>query len=159
MTALKIPSGFLEQIRLQAEKEYPSECCGIITGPEKQPETLTRIVPCRNAQDELHRQDPETFPRTSRNAFFMDPAELLNLQKQCRESGEVVRVIYHSHPDSGAYFSEEDRKMAAPDGVPAWPGVFYLVVSTINGKADKAALFSWDSALKGFKGAGRDILF
>lgn len=149
MNLSQIPSEYLTQIRHHAEKEYPSECCGLILGSADKP--WTRIVPCRNAQDDYHRQDPKAFPRTSRNGFFLEPGILLTLQKEMRESGETVRVIYHSHPDGAAYFSDEDTRMAAPDGVPSWPGTAYLVVSVPSGKADKISLISWDEALKKFK--------
>src|SRR5688572_26263240 len=105
MKLSQIPSEYLAEIRLQAEKEYPSECCGLILTSADG--AWSRVVPCRNAQDDYHRQDPKVFPRTSRNAFFLDPAQLLTLQKENRQNGESVRVIYHSHPDAAAYFSEE----------------------------------------------------
>ena len=145
----QIPSEYLAQIRKQAEKEYPSECCGVILASVEG--VWTRVVPCRNAQDDYHRLDPKGFPRTSRNAYALDPGQLLTLQKENRVSGEVIRVIYHSHPDAPAYFSDEDKLIAAPDGVPAWPGTTYLVVSVLSGKSDKISLIFWDETLKEFK--------
>ncbi|HHW78759.1 MAG TPA: hypothetical protein GX399_17285 [Xanthomonadaceae bacterium] len=51
-------------------------------------------------------------------------------------------VIYHSHPDVGAYFSDEDREKALFDGVPIYP-VSYLVIDVRQGKAVEAVLFSY----------------
>jgi [CysO sulfur-carrier protein]-S-L-cysteine hydrolase len=151
MKMLQIPSEYLQKIRLQAEKEYPAECCGVILGPQDKPEALSHLISCRNAQDDYHRQDPAMFPRTSRNGFMLSPDELLEIHKRCRLENLSIRVIYHSHPDSEASLSEEDRRMAAPDGVPSWPGTAYLVVQVRERKAGEASLFLWDPGLKDFK--------
>ncbi len=150
MKSIQIQSELLVKIREQAESEYPSECCGLILSSEADPDTLTRLIACKNVQNEYHQKDPERFPRTSRNGFFLDPRRLLEIQKENRAKKETVRVIYHSHIDAEAYFSEEDKRMAAPDGNPAWPDVLYLVISVISGKAGEQALFSWDSGRKDF---------
>ena len=152
MTADTIPKKFLMDVFDQAAREYPHECCGMIIGPKAKPEELSRVRPCRNVQDEYHARDPENFPRASKTAYFIDPKELLVVQKECRENEEDVRVIYHSHIDAGAYFSEEDKRIAASDGEPAYPGVSYLVVSVIQEKACDAHLFRWDPKEKDFVG-------
>ena len=86
------------------------------------------------------------FSRDARTAYFISPDELLQIQKEAREKAEELRIIYHSHIDTGAYFSDEDARVAAPDGEPAYPGVRYLVVSIMKGKFHEARLFSWDPA-------------
>ena len=145
-----IPSEYLERIRLQAERDYPIETCGILTGPKNQKEKVTGIHPCRNLQDEYHAQDPASFPRTARTAYFIDPRELLRIQKESREKDLEMCVIYHSHVDAGAYFSEEDQRIALSEGKPAYPGVSYLVVSVTERKAGEMALFSWDEKTGSF---------
>ena len=45
-----------------------------------------------------------------------------------------MRVIYHSHVDAGAYFSETDRRNAMVDGVPAYPRTTYVVVAVAAGR-------------------------
>ena len=149
---LKIPAEFLKQIRLQAEKDYPNETCGILAGPKSDPEKVTAIYPCRNVQDEYNAQDPVSFPRTARTAYFIDPKELLKIQRESRDKNCEMRVIYHSHCNSGAYFSEEDQRIALSEGLPAYPGVSYLVVSVQKGKAKDASLFVWEDKDKAFKG-------
>lgn len=150
MNRLKIPEAFLQKISEQAECDYPSETCGMIFAPLGQPHQLRTLRPCRNVQDEYHAKDPVTFPRTSRTAYFMDPRELLAIQKETRSAGEIVRIIYHSHIDAGAYFSEEDTRIALCEGEPAYPGVDYLVVSVIQGRSQDIRLFSWSERERKF---------
>lgn len=147
---MKIPTEFLKQIREQAEKEYPEECCGMILGPADKPEILSRLRPCKNAQEKYHAQDAASFPRTARTAYFIDAAELLDIQKEARRNGEEVRVIYHSHIDADAYFSDEDKRIAAPDGEPAYPGVDYLVIPVMEGKAGDFRRHLWNPEKKDF---------
>jgi len=147
---VSLPSEYLEKIRAQAEKNYPHETCGILMGPKDQLEKVSGIYPCRNVQDEYHAQDPVSFPRDSRTAYFIDPRDLLRIQREAREKGCEIRVIYHSHVDAGAYFSEEDERIALSEGEPAYPGVSYLVVSVKGGKADEVSVFVWNKNQKAF---------
>lgn len=150
---VSIPAEFLLAVRRQAEKDYPNETCGILTGPSAQTGVISGIFPCPNKQDEYHALDPVSFPRTARTAYFIDPKDLLRLQRESREKGEEMRVIYHSHTDAGAYFSEEDIRIALTEGEPAWPGVTYVVVSVVQGKAGEVSLFQWDIGRKAFSGS------
>ena len=145
-----IPDSYLRAIFEQAEREYPNECCGIILGRTETLDKLTRLKPCRNVQDEYHKKDPENFPRTAAHAYFIEPKELLLIQKETRHYGECMRVIYHSHVDAAAYFSAEDERMAVSSGEPVYPGVDYLVVSVMAGKTEDSRLYSWDSAKRKF---------
>lgn len=151
--SLSIPAKYLEKIRTQAQRDYPHETCGILIGPKNQKELVTEIYPCRNVQDEYRAQDPATFPRDSRTAYFIDPRDLFRIQKEAREKGCAMRVIYHSHVEAGAYFSEEDRRIALSEGGPAYPGVSYLVISVRGGKAGEISLFSWDESTQTFSKA------
>ena len=150
--AVLIPEEFLEKICKQAEKDYPHETCGILVGPKTRPEKVTAIFPCENVQDRYHTHDPVSFPRTARTAYFIDPRDLLRIQKAARVKEEEMRIIYHSHTDAGAYFSEEDQRIALSEGEPAYPGVSYLVVSVLEKKALEAKIFSWDRKGKIFSG-------
>ncbi len=150
MKVSEIPRGFLKMIFEQAEKEYPHECCGMILGSRQKKEDFNRVRPCVNVYDRYHELDPDNFPRTSKTAYFMDPRELLAIQKEMREKDEAIRVIYHSHIDTGAYFSEEDQRVAASEGEPAYPGVEYLVLSVKEGKVRDTCLCHWDTQQKEF---------
>ena len=147
---VSVPSEDLQKICLQAEKDYPNETCGVLIGPIIDKKKVTRIYPCRNVQDDYHREDPVSFPRTARTAYFIDPNDLLRIQKEARQKNCEMRIIYHSHVDAGAYFSEEDQRIALSEGKPAYPGVSYIVISVKQGRAGEAALFDWEEKTKSF---------
>lgn len=133
-----IPKEMMNQMIEQAEREYPNECCGMIlasVGAPHEAPVFTRVRPCENVYDKYHELDLDNFPRSAKTAYFIDPRELLAIQKELRENEEEIAVIYHSHMDVGDYFSEEDQRVAAQEGMPTYPGVEYMVFSIVNGKA------------------------
>lgn len=134
----------MKKIRSQAEKDYPNETCGILVGPKNEKDKISGIHPCQNVQDEYHTLDPASFPRTAKTAYFIDPKQLIRIQKENREKDHEIRVIYHSHIEAGDYFSEEDQRIALSEGKPTYPGVSYLVISVTGGKAQQASLYHWD---------------
>ncbi len=150
MKTSEIPQALLKVVFEQAEREYPRECCGMILGPRQKEDRLTRLRPCRNAYDAFHAQDPDNFPRTAQTAYFIDPKELLAIQKEIRERDEAIYIIYHSHINTDAYFSAEDKQVAISEGEPAYPGVCYLVISVMQGKVQGASLYQWDDHQKDF---------
>jgi proteasome lid subunit RPN8/RPN11 len=135
----------LESVRAQAVQEYPFESCGVIMsrGGER------RLLRCRNAQNELHARDPQRYPRDARTAYYIDPKDLLRIGDLERQ-GFGVAVIYHSHIDAGAYFSETDRRQALVGGEPAYPGAVYVVTSVVGGAVDALAAFRWDADRRDF---------
>jgi [CysO sulfur-carrier protein]-S-L-cysteine hydrolase len=134
-----------EAIRVQAVEEYPFESCGVILsrGPERQ------LLRCRNAQNELHARDPVRHPRDARTAYYIDPKDLLRIGDLERQGFDVA-VIYHSHVDAGAYFSDTDRRQAVVGGEPAYPGAVYVVTSVVRGAVDAVAAFHWDAGRRDF---------
>jgi proteasome lid subunit RPN8/RPN11 len=135
----------LEALRTQAIEEYPEESCGVIVarGEER------RLLRCRNVQNELHARDPERNPRTARTAYHIDPQDLLRIGR-LESEGFTVAVIYHSHVDAGAYFSETDRRQALMAGEPTYPGTVYLVTSVVRGRAEATTAFQWDGTRREF---------
>jgi proteasome lid subunit RPN8/RPN11 len=129
----------LERIREQAVEEYPSEACGVILvrGAER------RFLRCRNIQNQLHAKDPVRHPRDARTAYYIDPADLLAIGRLEGE-GFGIAVIYHSHVDAGAYFSETDKRQALLGGEPSYPDATWVVVSVVTGRVEAAAAFRWD---------------
>lgn len=125
---LDIPQSILKEIHAHAVREYPSECCGMILGP-KASKALTRFYPCQNMQDELHKKSPKQFPRTSRTAYIISSGDHIAVDKILRETEGRIAVIYHSHIDKDAYFSEEDIKQALYKGEPFYLDTAYLVLS------------------------------
>lgn len=141
-----------DAIGAQAVEEYPFESCGVILarGDER------RLLRCRNAQNELHARDPGRYPRDARTAYYIDPKDLLRIGDLERE-GFGVAVIYHSHVDAGAYFSDTDRRQATVEGEPTYPGTTYVVVAVHGGRAEDARAFRWDAARRDFAEVPLDV--
>jgi proteasome lid subunit RPN8/RPN11 len=128
--------------------EYPAECCGVLLVRDA-PTGDRVLMPCRNIQDELHDKDPQRHPRDSRTAYFIDPKDLLAIGRR-EGQGYRVATIYHSHIDTGAYFSPTDRQNALIDGEPAYPDAVYVVLSVVERRVVDAAAFVWDSGTRDF---------
>jgi proteasome lid subunit RPN8/RPN11 len=138
----------LAAIRKQAEAEYPGECCGVVL--VRAGASAERwLYPCRNIQNALHAKDPDRYPRDARTAYYMAHEDLIAISRR-EGDGYSVLVIYHSHIDVGAYFSETDRKNALVDAQPAYPGARYVVVAVDRGRAGDARAFSWDETGRQF---------
>ena len=138
----------LDRIRAQAEAEYPAECCGVLLA-RGAPAPDRFLLQCRNIQDELHAKDPTRHPRNSRTAYFIDPKDLLTIGRR-EVQGYRVATIYHSHIDTGAYFSPTDRQNALVNGEPAYPDAVYVVFSVLERRVADAAAFVWDPAARDF---------
>jgi adenylyltransferase/sulfurtransferase len=144
--AAAIPRELLLAVYAHARATYPEECCGfLVGGAAGPPEELRRVD---NRQNDLHQSDPERFPRDARTAYNMGARDLLWLQKSL-SGARPVRVIYHSHCDVRAYFSDEDKRAATWDGEPLYP-VDYLVIDAKRDRVDGAKLFRFDQAQRDF---------
>ncbi|MEK9629709.1 MAG: M67 family metallopeptidase [Nitrospinota bacterium] len=141
----------IEEIHRHAEEEYPYECCGIVVGnPDHNDDNV--VHRCENIQNKLHEKDPQTFTRDARTAYNISALELQRLLSEASSKGRVFKVLYHSHPEHDAYFSEEDTRMALFDGeTPIYPGTQYLVVSVYSEKVRDQALFAWNPETKTFE--------
>jgi proteasome lid subunit RPN8/RPN11 len=152
-------------IATQALVEYPAECCGVILvrGDER------LWLRCHNEQDALHARDPQAYPRNSRTAFHVHALDRL-LMGALEMRGFAVAVIYHSHIDVGAYFSETDRRNALggqdPKFVdPMYPDAIQIVMSVVaaeHGTRRKARLddikgFKWDAVKREFGAIDLDV--
>ena len=141
----------LDEIHRHAVEEYPHECCGIVVGdPDHNNDNV--VYRCENIQNKLHEKDPKKFTRDARTAYNISALELQNILSAAGSKGRVFKVLYHSHPEHDAYFSEEDTRMALFDGEsPIYPGTQYLVVSVYDEKVRDQALFGWDPETKTFE--------
>ena len=61
-----------------------------------------------------------------------------------------MKILYHSHLDVGAYFSETDASAATMGGSEPAYDLAYLVTSVRSGKVDDHRLFVWDQATRAF---------
>ncbi|MFH7241705.1 MAG: Mov34/MPN/PAD-1 family protein [Spirulina sp.] len=66
--------------------------------------------------------------------YWIDPADLLRIQKEARDQDLEIIGIFHSHPDHPALPSECDRRLA-------WPVYSYLIASVRGGQV--ADVQSW----------------
>lgn len=131
---------------------YPQECCGVILGriQEDAQCRATEIYPLHNAwtaqieaehEQQLHDEAlgrdggrlSEARPaarlvtkadaaHSACDRFYIDPRDLLKVQKYARNQGWQIIGIYHSHPDQTAEPSERDRQSA-------WPEYSYIILA------------------------------
>lgn len=137
---LRIRRDVLEAIEQHAIEAYPSECCGLASGPADDPTLLDVAVREVNEADKYHRLDPERFPRTSRTYFKINELRAAKAFDAGEREGRPIKVIYHSHCDAGAYFSAEDAATFASEGQLMWPCAF-LVVSVREGAVHERRLW------------------
>jgi proteasome lid subunit RPN8/RPN11 len=88
----------------------------VLVGPIDQPLLVDGIVTMENRASKLHGLDPETYPRTARTYFDLNPMVFEREVREREERGHPVKVLYHSHLDAGAYFSETDAAAATMGG-------------------------------------------
>ena len=146
-TPLEIPRGILEEIYQDARNTFPAECCGWLAGP-RSGTAVTLVRRCVNAQ--ASGAHPTVAERTAESAYLFSGPDLLALNHSF-DDDEPALVIYHSHPNGRAYFSETDREVASSpwgDG-PAYP-VQQLVIGIGPGRVVEAALFAWSDDDQGF---------
>ena len=137
-------STVVEAMGIQAVEEYPSEACGVLVGRS---EHLSAIA-FENIQDKLHKIDPDRYTRTSRTAYNMNTMKLARVQEE-----HELRVIYHTHVECDAYFSDEDQQCAmTPDGSgPILPGVDYVVMSVYDREPRELSLYRYDESSRKFE--------
>ena len=120
----------LNDICDHAKEQFPDECCGIILHTD----TQEFVRPCRNIQNDMHKDDPDAYPRDARTAYIMHSDDLIAIHKEVETQHRQIKAFYHSHPNHEAYFSEKDKSDAMMWGEPAYPGVAYLVISIYDTK-------------------------
>jgi proteasome lid subunit RPN8/RPN11 len=142
--ALAIAPAVLEAVYAHARAGHPEEVCGFLIGP-RGAALVDEARPCENRQNALHAEDPATFPRDARTAYNLGAKDLFFLDRSLG-GARPVKVIYHSHVEVGAYFSDEDRRAAAPDGELLYP-VDWLVIDVGADGARGAKLFRFEAGV------------
>lgn len=143
-----LEGGPLAEVYAAVAPAYPSEGCGFVFEDET---GALRVLPADNLAKGRGGVDVDGGVRTAADWFEPDMRPWLRAER----AGWTPRIIFHSHPDVGAYFSKSDRAMALytdDAGVASErnPCVLHLVVSVRQGVADGAALFGFDAALGDF---------
>jgi proteasome lid subunit RPN8/RPN11 len=128
-----------------------AEACGYLLGPAEQPLLCDEHVRMQNEANKYHERNPEEFPRTARTSFRFNEMRFGDVWRRSTAAGRPVKVLYHSHLDVGAYFSDTDAAAMNPMGLgPEFP-LAYLVTSVRRGEdgsphVDDHRLFVWDGA-------------
>jgi proteasome lid subunit RPN8/RPN11 len=120
-------------IECHAEAEYPREACGgiVVKGEDR------RFLPWHN----VHESPSHEFMVSAR-----DLSRLAGLQR----NGWLLKVIYHSHIDTGDHFSYKDRDLALSNGKPYYPDVTHVVVSVRKGQVASISSYRWDESQRDF---------
>ena len=105
---------------------------------------------CRNIQNDLHQEDPDTYPRDARTAYVIHPDDLIAVHKEADTQQRQIKAFYHSHPNHEAYFSEKDKADATVWGEPAYPSATYLVISVYGADIRAVKAFAWDETAEDF---------
>lgn len=115
------------EIRGEAERAYPDECCGLLLGrtAEGGAKEVVEIFPVENA-----RESEERYHRS-----LITPGEYMRGERHARSRRLDVVGNYHSHPNHPAEPSQFDLEHA-------WPTWSYVIVSVRAGRA--AELRSWE---------------
>ena len=110
-----------EEIRKHGEDTYPHECCGVLLGTMNEDgdhRIVSSTVRCQNTRDDR-----------PQDRFYIDPRELVRIQREGREQGLDIVGFYHSHPDCPAQWSKTDFAEAH------WIGCSYVITRVDNRKA------------------------
>ncbi len=141
----------LEQCYALGIASYPEEACGMISGKVSDVDHLAQVHSMKNVMNDYHKKDPDMYPRTNRNAYMMDPLEQLKVERDLKKRKFRIKIIFHTHPDVGAYFSEKDREEALWNGEPRYPDIHYLVCGIKNGRRDGAILARFNPNTRNFE--------
>lgn len=142
---IAIPPYVLATIYEHARATFPDECCGYLVGPREGTSVAAAVI-CRNAQrDGDHPTRPD---RDADTGFVIAGAELLAFARSL-DGDHPARVVYHSHTNGRAYFSEVDREVAGGPGGPAYP-VQHLVIGVTATGLTEAAQFAWSAEHRDF---------
>lgn len=149
---VRISRALVEKIDEEARTSFAKdeESCGLLVGPASDALLVDAIVPMVNRAKKLHELDPETYPRTARMYFDIDPLKFQRAIEGGEIEGRPVKVLYHSHLDVGAYFSETDATAAKMGGDEPAYDLAYLVTSVRASGVDDRKLFVWSPTERAF---------
>ena len=104
---VRIPKSIYQRMIEHARREWPLECCGILSGREK---TVQKAFELQNAEESSVRYS--TPPQEQLKVFE-------EMEKECME----MIAVYHSHPHTIAFPSETDVRLAF------YPDVTSIIIS------------------------------
>lgn len=93
---LRIPKTIYKEMLDHARREWPLECCGILSGKEK---TVQKAFELKNTEE-------------SPVLYSMSPQEQIKVFEEMEKESMGMIAIYHSHPKTIPFPSETDVKLA-----------------------------------------------
>jgi len=109
---LRIKKEIFDKIVEHGRQEAPLEACGYLAEKDG---LICKYIEMKNVdRSPIH--------------YSMDPAQQFAAVKNCRDEGFTIRAVYHSHPETSAYPSAEDVKLAYD------PSLSYVIVSLAKEK-------------------------
>ena len=104
---LKITRKTVDEMIAHGRAESPLEACGYLAAKDG---VICRSIAMRNMD-------------ASPVHYSMDPAEQFAAMRNCRAEGLHIRAVYHSHPETEAFPSPEDIRLAYD------PDLSYVIIS------------------------------
>ena len=104
---LRIPKTIYKEMLDHAKREWPLECCGILSGKEK---TVQKVFELKNTEE-------------SPVLYSMSPQEQIKVFEEMEKESMEMIAIYHSHPKTIPFPSETDVKLAF------YPDVSSVIIS------------------------------
>jgi proteasome lid subunit RPN8/RPN11 len=104
---IRIPQIIYQGMLDHARREWPLECCGILSGKEK---TVEKVFQLKNTEE-------------SPVQYSMSPRDQLRVFEEMEKESIEMIAIYHSHPHTIPFPSETDVKLAF------YPDVSSIIIS------------------------------
>lgn len=98
----------LDDIRRDAARAYPDECCGALIGRADRIEEAMTL--------------PNTTEGGARRRFLVRPEDYRSAERRATRVDRELLGFYHSHPD-------HEARPSAFDLAHAWPNLVYLIVT------------------------------
>ncbi len=116
---VRIPKAIFQGMVEHAKREWPLECCGILSGKEK---TVERVFELKNVE-------------ASSIRYLMSPQEQLRVFEEMEKESMEMIAIYHSHPHTIPFPSETDVKLAF------YPEISSIIISLEEEKDPRVKAF------------------
>ncbi|MFQ5738399.1 MAG: Mov34/MPN/PAD-1 family protein [Acidobacteriota bacterium] len=121
MAEVSIRRPVLERMIGHARRDYPLECCGLLSGRGR---VIDEIVEATNQ-------------RQSRTQFAVPARELVSFMRAARNSSKRLLGLYHSHPRSEARPSQRDIAEFFYHGASYW-------ILSLKRRVPEVRCFRWD---------------
>src|SRR5215212_4382520 len=114
---LHIEQTALDEMIADAKQSFPEECCGFFFGTENENQRIiTEVLAVNNSKE-----------GDKRRRFEISPKDYLKAEAFAEEKGLLLLGVYHSHPNSAAIPSAQDR-------IAAQPYFSYIIISVFDGE-------------------------